>query len=802
MATKPFYLSIAPQCCPDAACSGQPGTCRRALFCVLLCCLAGTALAADPEVVEMPEDLELETVTVKAQADKPAAAPPGTQSTIDEKTIEQRMVRDIKDLIRYEPGVNVGSDPQRFGSTGFTIRGLGGNRVLMQIDGVRLPDSFSIGSFANSTRNAVDMDALKQVDIVRGAGPAAYGGDALGGTVNFVTKDPQDYLQVFGHDYYTGLKLHYNTTDNNFTQTATAAGVLGGWEGLAVFSHSHSNETDNRGGLNTLNGTRTLPSPQDNQGYNLLAKLLYRFSDANLLRVTGEWMHKASDFDALYARDLDISGRFVNSMLTDDSQLRWRLSLDHTLKGLDAPLFDQAYWQFYTQQSATRQITNQDRRSNANGRVLVERIFDFDNRDFGGQLRLDKHFGFAGSEHDLQYGGQISKNSVAQLRDGTLTCLTGKLTAPIGGPTPECRQGLGTVTKEILPDEFPVRDFPLSTVTKAGAYLQDNIALFDRRIELVPGGRWEYYRLLPQSDYLFEKAAAEIVPAMKDANAFLPKFGALLHLTDRLTLHGQYAHGFRGPNFSDSNLGFTNAAFRYASVPNLALQPETSVGAEVGLRGQGDAGQFDLTLFRNDYDRFMYDATVCDPLASGDCEYLTFQTVNSPDPIRMQGIEIKGRFFLDWAWPQLAGASLMWSGSYTAGLNLRSGRTDDVALRKISPMKGVLGLRYDQPSGDWGSELILTLVGPKQQNTAPAEAIYLTSGYGVVDFNAYYNVNRHVSLNLGVFNVFDSRYIDWEDVDTQESNPHRNLGPFANADIRDRYSRPGRNLGVTLKIAY
>ncbi len=70
----------------------------------------------------MPEDLELETVTVKAQADKPAAAPPGTQSTIDEKTIEQRMVRDIKDLIRYEPGVNVGSDPHRFGSTGFTIR--------------------------------------------------------------------------------------------------------------------------------------------------------------------------------------------------------------------------------------------------------------------------------------------------------------------------------------------------------------------------------------------------------------------------------------------------------------------------------------------------------------------------------------------------------------------------------------------------------------------------------------------------------------------------------------------------------
>ncbi|WP_427500656.1 TonB-dependent hemoglobin/transferrin/lactoferrin family receptor [Methylomonas sp. MED-D] len=781
---------------------------RHCRLCLMLWLLAGPTHAEEPST-DAAEDLELPTVTVKSAAEVQKTASAGTQSTIEAATIEQRMVRDIKDLIRYEPGVNVGSDPQRFGSTGFTIRGLGGNRVLMQIDGVRLPDSFGIGSFANSTRNAVDMDALKAVEIVRGSGPAAYGGDALGGTVNFVTKDPQDYLKVFGKPSYTGLKLHYNTTDNQFSQTGTAAGALGGWEGLAVFTHSHGNETDNQGGIDSRDARRTLPSPQDNQGYNLLAKLLYRFNDDNVLRISGEWLNKVSEFDALYGQNLDISNRFVNRMLTDDDQSRWRLALDHTLKAVQTPLFDQVFWQFYTQRSATRQVTFQDRTSNANGHVLVERIFDFDNQDLGGQLRLDKHFQFAVGEHDLQYGGQISKNSVAQQRDGTLTCLTGKPRPPRqGGVTPECGNGKGTVTHTILPDEFPVRDFPLSTVTKAGAYLQDTIGLFDRRVELIPGGRWEYYRLLPKSDYLFEKASAQavaegaapIVPTIKDAEAFLPKFGALLHLNATFTLHGQYSHGFRGPNFSDSNLGFTNATFGYTTIPNSALTPETSVGAEVGLRGQGGAGQFDATLFRNDYEDFMYDATICDQ-GSG-CQYLTFQTVNSPDPIRMQGVEFKSQVFLDWFWPELSGASLLLSGSYTEGTNLRSGRSDDVALRKISPIKGVVGLRYDRAAGDWGGELILTLVGPKQAATAPADASYLTSGYGVVDFNAYYRINPHVSLNLGVFNVFDSRYIDWEDVDTQESNPHRNLGPFANADIRDRYSRPGRNLGVTLKIAY
>jgi len=197
--------------------------------------------------IEETEDVELAIVTVKAKnGNPPAKAVPGTESAIDAATIEQRMVRNIKDLIRYEPGVNVGNDPQRFGVSGFTIRGLGGNRVLMQIDGVRLPEAFRIGSFASANRNAVDMDALKAVEIVRGAGSAYYGGDAMGGTVNFVTKDPRDYLNLFGKDYYTGLKLNYNTTDNGFVQTATLAGAWGGWESMALFTHNQSNETDNK----------------------------------------------------------------------------------------------------------------------------------------------------------------------------------------------------------------------------------------------------------------------------------------------------------------------------------------------------------------------------------------------------------------------------------------------------------------------------------------------------------------------------------------------------------------------------
>lgn len=770
--------------------------------------------AADAEA-----DLELDTVYVSAPAQPTApVALPGTHSSIDSATIEQRMVRNLKDLIRYEPGVNVGNDPQRFGASGITIRGLGGNRVLMQIDGVRMPDAFSIGSFASANRNAVDVDALKSVEIVRGSGSAYYGGDALGGTVNFVTKDPRDYLDVFGKDYYTGAKLNYNTTNNGFVQTATVAGAYGGWESLALFTHTQGNETDNKGSVNMLGGRRTVPSPQDNTGYNLLAKLLYRFNDDNLLRLTGEWLRNQSDLDALFMRDIDISLRNVNSMLTTDTQSRWRLTLDHTLKHLDTPLLDDARWKFYTQKSATGQITLQDRTGFSDGRTLTERIFEFANDDFGGELRLGKTFSLAETRHSVQYGGQISKNSIAQQRDGSYTCVSGSFNRNTGLPTTVCPKG--TISKSVTPDDFPVRDFPLSTVTKAGAYLEDTIALFDRRIELIPGGRWEYFRLLPETDYLFDKASAQairlglpsVVPIVMDAQVFLPKFGALLHLNDTFTLHGQYAHGFRGPNFSESNLGFTNVTGGYSNLPNNNIHPETSIAAEVGLRGRGEAGEFDISVYRNDYAQFIFNKVICrgsvqtcPPLG-----FTTYQNINSVDPIRIQGMEIKSRLYLDWLAPPLLGASLLFSGAYTEGMNLRTQRADDEALGQISPMKAVVGLRYDQPGGDWGMELNTTLVARKQADTVfggddpdPRDSILLPSGYVVADFNAYYHAGKHITLNFGVFNLLDKKYIDWEDANTRGNDPHATLGNFAGSQYwADRYSRPGRNLGVTLKLAF
>src|SRR5690606_31329898 len=140
-------------------------------------------------------------------------------------------VRDLEDLFRYEPGITVGSGFGRFGIGDIRIRGLGGNRVRIQTDGIAVPDAFSIGSFANANRNFVDLDTLKAVEVVRGPTSSLYGSDALGGTVSFITRDPEDFLDG-GKTRHLGFRLGYEGDWNGLSGNAAAAFGGGRWSGL------------------------------------------------------------------------------------------------------------------------------------------------------------------------------------------------------------------------------------------------------------------------------------------------------------------------------------------------------------------------------------------------------------------------------------------------------------------------------------------------------------------------------------------------------------------------------------------
>ena len=181
----------------------------------------GSLQAAEPQQVA---DATAPIVTVTAtRTDHPIEDVPATVSVINEVEIERNLVKDIPGLVRYEPGISVSNNPGRFGPNGFNIRGIGGNRVLMQIDGIRLPDAFDFGSFSSASRNSVDIDAIKSVEILRGPASSLYGSDAIGGVVSYITKDPEDYMSLTSKPVYGSVKTGYASADKSWFGTATMA---------------------------------------------------------------------------------------------------------------------------------------------------------------------------------------------------------------------------------------------------------------------------------------------------------------------------------------------------------------------------------------------------------------------------------------------------------------------------------------------------------------------------------------------------------------------------------------------------
>lgn len=167
-----------------------------------------------PATLVLAQDghIELGTITLKTdRAGGQVLDVPANVTVIDKDDIDDRHITDMEELVRNVPGVTAprqtsGADPfSSFG--GFTIRGVGGNRVAMQVDGSRVPERIIDG-----TRDYLDFSFTKQAEIVRGPASVLWGADSLGGLVALETLDPEDLLK--GRDRAVNVKGGFDSFDN------------------------------------------------------------------------------------------------------------------------------------------------------------------------------------------------------------------------------------------------------------------------------------------------------------------------------------------------------------------------------------------------------------------------------------------------------------------------------------------------------------------------------------------------------------------------------------------------------------
>jgi hemoglobin/transferrin/lactoferrin receptor protein len=109
-------------------------------------------------------------------------------SVLSSKNLRNNQVRTTPEALMNSAGVFVQKSTHGAGSP--FVRGLTGNQTLILIDGIRLNNStFRFGP--NQYLNTIDPFSLDRIEVLRGSGSVAYGSDALGGTVQLFTVNPE-----------------------------------------------------------------------------------------------------------------------------------------------------------------------------------------------------------------------------------------------------------------------------------------------------------------------------------------------------------------------------------------------------------------------------------------------------------------------------------------------------------------------------------------------------------------------------------------------------------------------------------
>lgn len=128
--------------------------------------------------------IQIESLRATIEAED-ATAP---VSVRDRDSLEIEQARDLGDVLREMPGVGVSGGP-RATAIQPVIRGLGGERVVIRLDGARQ-------NFASGHRGRVFLDPflLERVEVLRGPSSTLYGSGALGGVVSFRTLDARGFL--------------------------------------------------------------------------------------------------------------------------------------------------------------------------------------------------------------------------------------------------------------------------------------------------------------------------------------------------------------------------------------------------------------------------------------------------------------------------------------------------------------------------------------------------------------------------------------------------------------------------------
>jgi hemoglobin/transferrin/lactoferrin receptor protein len=657
------------------------------------------SLAAAEESVEVSFTLSVGALTADVMVTATRSARdtldiPLRAETIGPAQLRERTPTSTGDAMVEVPGITpVGDGPFQ---TRPRLRGLDSTRVLVLVDGERLNNARTATDRAGVEVGLAEVDAVQSVEVASGSGSVLYGTDALSGTINIITDQPQlgDRVRVTG-----GLFGFYSTNENGrrgalrigVSGPRFAIGVSGsleefddyesgGGEGEALedsrplFSGpcpvsgasrnpclNQADTIDDNFGFNFnafpepfnapfVRTTRVVPT-SGFQGDNLNARALFAIDDKQSVRLKYVRRHAEDvgfpDFQppqffqgiVLPFSNLDkVSGRYQARNLSS-----WFAALTATvyyqhqnrkLQNIDIPV------QFPAPTAQTFFPVNVFR-------LLINSTTEQDVSTWG----LDVQNTFLLSPRNVLTAGFTAyrDRSADDRLSSTQMNLVGQVVLGARGPAAVVLPALRPLGPPAVTQ--PVR-VPDASFRDVGIFAQDEWDL-SPRWKLVAGIRYDKYNVASEATpgYEVQSLATGAQPPIDPStlpslngqtvsrDAFTGDAGLVFKLDEHVSLTAHLGRSYRHPNLEE--LFFSGPATIGNIVPNIQVGPEKGTNLDFGVKVRSGRVAGSLGYFNNKYDGFISTEIVaagCCGLPPANPSSTVSQAINFSD-VRIQGVE-------------------------------------------------------------------------------------------------------------------------------------------------------------------
>ena len=184
-------------------------SCKPLSIAVALICssLSATSFASESSQNTQTETDEQMVVTA-TRTETSLKQAPASMSVITADDIENNPGITLADIVADSTSVESDFDSTRAGRQMISIRGMDSDYTLIMVNGRRLSSASAIIRGNDFDLSTIPVESIERVEIIRGPMSALYGSDGMGGTINIITKAPQnDWSSTLSMDTSSPMDL-------------------------------------------------------------------------------------------------------------------------------------------------------------------------------------------------------------------------------------------------------------------------------------------------------------------------------------------------------------------------------------------------------------------------------------------------------------------------------------------------------------------------------------------------------------------------------------------------------------------